>query len=208
VARSRPKPRLGSSLAGVALLSCALAATQLPLPAKAGQSPETVAVTASVGSSPATLVLAGGSGSNEISIRLSDDGRSYLIAANHSLEVASDICIQPPDDPYDLICEAAAIGSFVFNGGPGNDVVTVGRSVPVPATLYGGADDDTLIGGGGDDKLLGGPGNDRLRGRGGDDWLYGGSGQDRLIGGSGEDICNGGPGYDTAARCEEMKNVP
>jgi Ca2+-binding RTX toxin-like protein len=168
----------------------------------------TASASSSSTSAGATLVLAGGPGPNEIHISLSPDGRSYLIASSDPLEVGGQICTHPAADPDELACEASAISSFQFNGGASDDVVVVGRTVPVPATLEGGPGDDTLIGGGGDDRLIGGPGNDKLVGRGGDDWLYGGPGDDRLIGGPGNDTCIGGPGRDSAASCEIEKGIP
>jgi RTX calcium-binding nonapeptide repeat (4 copies) len=169
-------------------------------------------VTASATTSPTragvVLVLAGSPGPNEIRIALSADGRSYLIDSSDPLEVGGHICAHPSANPDELSCEATAISGFRFNGGASNDVVVVGKSISVPATLEGGPGDDTLVGGAGDDKLVGGPGNDTLVGGAGDDWLYGGTGNDRLVGGPGEDTCIGGPGLDSAASCEIEKGIP
>lgn len=168
----------------------------------------TARASASTTSAAVTLVLAGSPGPNEIHISLSPDGSAYLIKSSDRLEVGGQICSHPGANPDELSCEAPAISGFQFNGGASNDVVVIGRTVPVPATLEGGPGNDTLIGGAGNDKLLGGPGNDRPVGRGGNDWLYGGSGEDRLIGGSGTDTCIGGPGRDSAASCEIEKGIP
>ena len=63
----------------------------------------------------------------------------------------------------------------------GNDTVILGRNLPVPAVVDGGAGDD-LIGGSQDgDVLLGGAGNDTLDGNAGGDFLDGGDGDDTLI---------------------------
>ena len=96
-----------------------------------------------------------------------------------------------------LVCEASAIAGFEINTGAGDDVVTLGRTVPVPATIRGGEGNDVLTGGAGADKLIGGPGDDELVGRGGNDWLIGGSGDDVLNGGAGDDHLSGGPGHNT-----------
>lgn len=180
--------------------------------AHAGQVSDAVTVNARASTSTAarsfTLVLAGSPEANEIHIWLSTDGRSYLIDSSSSLEAGGDVCSNPPGNPDELTCEAAAIAAFAFNGGAGDDEVILGRSVPAPATLRGGAGNDTLVGGAWDDRLIGGPGNDALVGRGGDDWLSGGPGNDRLVGGAGEDTCIGGGGEDVAISCEIEKEIP
>jgi Ca2+-binding RTX toxin-like protein len=155
-----------------------------------------------------TLLLAGGPGNDELRITLGAGGGSYLISSSTSLEVGGGICSHPEGDPDQLSCEAARVGSFVFNGGAGDDTVVLGRDVSAPATLRGGPGDDTLVGGAGDDVLVGGPGDDTLVGRGGDDRLYGGPGEDRLVGGPGEDTCVGGPGRDTSTSCEITEGIP
>jgi Ca2+-binding RTX toxin-like protein len=131
------------------------------------------------------LVLAGTPGEDRITIELSADGRSYEIDSATPLEVGGTVCTHPEKRAEDLLCEAAPIAGFEINTGAGNDVVTLGKTVPVPATIRGGEGNDVLTGGAGPDKLIGGPGNDELNGRGGNDLL---------IGGPGEDILNGGPG--------------
>jgi Ca2+-binding RTX toxin-like protein len=89
---------------------------------------------------------------------------------------------------------AADVTSIAIAGGGGNDSI-VNRTV-LPATLEGGAGDDTIRGGGGKDRifgndgrdsLFGGGGNDRLAGGTGGDWLYGQSGSDQLFGEGGND---------------------
>jgi Ca2+-binding RTX toxin-like protein len=140
------------------------------------------------------LVLAGSSGDDRITIELSADGRSYEIESATALEVANTICTHPGKRPEALLCEAAAIAGFEVNTGAGNDTVTLGHAVPVPATIRGGEGEDVLTGGNGNDKLIGGPGNDELNGRGGNDLLIGGSGDDTLSGGPGDDTLNGGSG--------------
>ncbi|HEY2479197.1 MAG TPA: calcium-binding protein [Solirubrobacterales bacterium] len=140
------------------------------------------------------LVLTGTSGEDRITIELSADGRSYEIESATALEVGGTVCTHPEKRPEALLCEASAIAGFEINTGAGNDVVTLGRTVPVPATIRGGEGNDVLTGGAGNDKLIGGPGDDELVGRGGDDLLIGGSGNDTLLGGTGDDHLIGGSG--------------
>jgi Ca2+-binding RTX toxin-like protein len=134
------------------------------------------------------VVLAGSPGDDRITIELSADGRSYEIESATPLEVGGTVCTHPEKHPEALSCEATAIAGFEINTGAGNDTVTLGRTVPVPATIRGGEGDDVLTGGAGNDKLLGGPGNDELNGRGGNDLLIGGPGEDKLNGGPGQNI--------------------
>ena len=134
------------------------------------------------------IVLAGSSGDDRITIELAPDGRSYEIESATPLEVGGNVCAHPGKRPEALSCEASAIAGFEINTGAGNDVVTLGRTVPVPATIRGGEGDDVLTGGAGNDKLIGSPGNDELNGRGGNDMLIGGPGEDKLNGGPGQNV--------------------
>ncbi|HEX3737068.1 MAG TPA: hypothetical protein VHV53_05955 [Solirubrobacterales bacterium] len=134
------------------------------------------------------LVLAGSPGNDRISIALSADGRSYEVESATPLEVGGNVCIHPDKRPEALLCEASLIAGFEINTGAGDDTVTLGREVPVPATIRGGEGDDVLVGGAAGDKLIGGPGDDELYGRGGNDLLIGGPGEDKLIGGPGQNI--------------------
>ena len=201
-----------SLLKKLTLLFALAAVTQASSVAQAGQAGDPVTVTAQASNSTATrhfnLVLAGSSSPSEIHISLSTDGRTYVIDSASALEAGGDVCANPPENPNELTCEAAAIDGFAFNGGAGDDVVIVARSVPAPATLRGGPGNDTLVGGASNDKLSGGPGDDMLVGRGGEDWLYGGPGNDKLVGGAGEDTCVGGQGQDTAVSCETVREIP
>lgn len=92
--------------------------------------------------------------------------------------------------PYHTISRIAAYG------GGGDDKITVGSAIRLPALLDGGDGDDALHGGSGSDTLLGGLGNDVLHGHKGNDWLYGGDGNDGLYGDSGHDVLLGGAGDD------------
>jgi Ca2+-binding RTX toxin-like protein len=190
------------------LLFIGALAAPLAHAAAAGAPPGVQAEASATADHHFNLVLAGSSGPNEIQISLSPDGRTYVIESSSALEVGGDACANPPENPNALECEAAAIDGFWFNGGAGDDVVVVGRTVPAPVTLRGGAGDDTLVGGAGNDRLMGGPGDDTLIGRGGNDALYGGAGNDKLVGGRGEDTCIGGPGHDSALSCEIVREIP
>ncbi len=142
------------------------------------------------------VLLAGGQEPNMISIKVSPDGRNYVIDSIVALGVGGTLCANPPGVPNELICDADAVASFEVNAGGDDDTIMVGRTVPIPVTVRGGPGDDFLVGGGGPDKLAGGPGDDRLMGRGGEDHLSGGPGVDALRGGSGNDLLRGGPGGD------------
>jgi len=105
------------------------------------------------------------------------------------------------------VASAAEIRVYAFGG---NDNVSIDSSVNVPASLFGGFDDDTLVGGsandtidggdgadiiyggGGNDSILGSAGNDALFGEDGDDTIAGGAGDDWLDGGDDDDVLNGG----------------
>jgi hemolysin type calcium-binding protein len=189
-----------------------LCLTQLSPPAEAASprssaalAPRDAMITARSGG--ATVVLAGGSGPDEIQISLSADGRVYWISSAAPLEAGGGVCANPPGNPGQLSCQAAAVAGFTFNGGPGDNTVIVGKAVPAPVTLRGGSGDDLLAGGGGNDVLIGGAGENVLNGGPGDDRLYGGAGDDLLIGGPGQDVCNGGAGENAALGCEVEKNV-
>lgn len=166
------------------LIAITVLATLIPAPAHAG-------------SSPLDVLIAGGSEANVISIKLSSDGREYVIDSNVPLEIGGSICANPAGNPDELICQAPDVSGFEVNAEEGNDTVTVAREVPVGVTLRGGPGNDRLVGGAGNDKLIGGSGNDTLIGGSGNDVLVGGPGNDTLIGGPGNDVLRGGPGQDT-----------
>jgi Ca2+-binding RTX toxin-like protein len=86
------------------------------------------------------------------------------------------------------------LGSTVFEGGPGNDVVWGDRGNDI---LRGNGGDDWLWGGIGDDVVEGGPGNDKLSGGFGADLVEGGSGNDFVRGDPTQDeILDSGPASD------------
>lgn len=109
------------------LLFALAAVAQASSVAHAGQASNPVKVTAQVSASTAgrhfNLVLAGSSAPNEIHISLSADGRTYVIDSSSALEAGDDVCANPPENPDELTCEAAAIDGFWFNGGASDDVV-------------------------------------------------------------------------------------
>src|SRR4051794_28737596 len=120
------------------------------------------------------VLITGGAEQNMLSVKLSQDGREYVIDSTAPLEIGGAVCAHPEAVENRLLCEATAIAGFEVNAGGGNDSAIVSPKVQVPVTLRGGPGDDRLYGGGGADKLVGGPGNDTLVGRGGNDALYGG----------------------------------
>jgi hypothetical protein len=89
------------------------------------------------------------------------------------------------------------IKSVRIDGRRGNDRLTVG--LKLPATLIGGAGNDTLVGGLANDELQGGAGHDVLRGGLGNDFLAGAAHNDQLDGGKGRDQLFGGAGRDIEA---------
>lgn len=179
-----------SGLALAAFVAAALLAVSATAAAPVKQPRRAFAAEGSV-----NVVLAGSPGNDRITIELSADGRTYGIESATPLEVGGTVCTHPEKRLEMLSCEATAIAGFEINTGAGNDVVTLGRTVPVPATIRGGEGDDVLTGGAGNDKLIGGPGDDELNGRGGNDMLMGGPGDDTLNGGPGEDKLIGGGGH-------------
>jgi Ca2+-binding RTX toxin-like protein len=163
------------------------------------------------------LLLVGGPEQDVLDIKLSPDGRSYLIDSLTPLEAGGDLCTQPQESAHELVCEALPIAGFEVNVGGGDDSAIISPKIPVPVTLRGGEGDDRLRGGAGADKLLGGPGADFLLGHGGKDWIFGGPGNDwlyggaqgdRLVGGSGSDYLNGGAGADTTDLGPKDREVP
>src|SRR5439155_22723581 len=59
---------------------------------------------------------------------------------------------------------AASFNSILINANGGNDKVIIGPNVTKPATIKGGAGNDSLVGGGGNDLIDGGAGGDTIRG--------------------------------------------
>jgi Ca2+-binding RTX toxin-like protein len=100
-------------------------------------------------------------------------------------------------------------------GDDGDDSLTVAASVTRPASIQGGAGDDSLTGGNANDTILGNSGNDLIRGGAGndliygseanpasvyaqdDDSLFGDAGNDTIHGLDGDDLIQGGAGNDS-----------
>ncbi|MBL6454757.1 hypothetical protein JMJ55_05440 [Belnapia sp. T6] len=91
-----------------------------------------------------------------------------------------------------------AIGVEEFIGSSANDVLLLAPG-QAPASLHGGAGDDTLSGTGGADWAYGAEGADLLAGQVGNDILSGGDGEDTLLGGAGKDWLDGMAGPDALA---------
>jgi len=142
------------------------------------------------------VLLAGGTEANVMKIALTPDGRNYVIDSIVPLEVGGDVCVNPPDNQNELICEAVKVSAFEVNADGGDDYVRASRKITIPVTIRGGPGRDTLIGGAGEDEIKGGNGIDKLVGRDGNDVLSGGNGADLLFGGGGDDILRGGLGAD------------
>src|SRR2546423_6866002 len=63
----------------------------------------------------------------------------------------------------------SAFTAIKVSGNGGNDKITISSTITRPATLLGGAGNDSLTGGGGNDVLDGGSGADTMKGGGGND---------------------------------------
>jgi Ca2+-binding RTX toxin-like protein len=146
--------------------------------------------------SKVNLLITGGAEQNMLDVKLSLDGREYIIDSMAPLEVGGAVCTHPEGVENRLLCSATMIAGFEVNAGGGDDSVIIAPKIQVPVTLRAGPGNDRLYGGAGLDKLVGGSGDDTLIGRSGNDSLYGGSGNDRLYGGSGDDVLHGGSGED------------
>ena len=155
---------------------------------------------------PVNVLLAGGEASNMIWIQLSPDGGSYMIDSVVPLEVGGSVCINPPDIPTELICEAPAVASFEFNADGGDDRIFIGRLVKIPITVRGGPGDDYVIGGGRAGQLSGGKATTACSAEGQRHSLRG-AGTDTLVGGSGNDMLRGGPGSDFLAAGSGIDSV-
>jgi Ca2+-binding RTX toxin-like protein len=140
------------------------------------------------------LLITGGAERDIFGVKLSLDGRQYIIDSVDPLEVGGGLCTHAEGFENRLSCDAATIAGFEVNAGDGNDSAIVSPKIQVPVTLRGGAGNDRLYGAAAADKLVGGSGNDALIGRSGDDALFGGSGDDQLNAGPGDDVLNGGSG--------------
>lgn len=137
---------------------------------------------------PASLAVSGGPGDDGLRIGLRGDRLLVFGGAGPVVEIR----------------KAQRVGSVLVSLGPGNDKLTVGRSLSpeVEVTIEGGPGSDWLRGGRGGDTLYAGDDGDpdRLEGGGGDDALFGvnilhprhPSGAATMIGGGGDDLLIGG----------------
>jgi Ca2+-binding RTX toxin-like protein len=91
-----------------------------------------------------------------------------------------------------------------IDGGAGNDTIIGGDANDV---LVGGRGNDNIDGGAGNDLLSGGDGKDKLHGQDGNDTLFGCAGNDGLSGGAGADRFSGGRGSDTVDYSDQTKDV-
>ena len=84
--------------------------------------------------------------------------------------------------------ERTTVQRIVMNGLTAADTLFVGSDVSIPATLNGGAGNDTIAGGAANDTLNGAEDNDVIRGSAGNDTMDGGTGADDFSGGAGADL--------------------
>lgn len=126
------------------------------------------------------LVITGTSKSDHIQVNSQSDGNLVVRLKNQTLGTFP----------------VAGISLITVDGLAGNDHISIGPNIDIPAILNGGRGNDHLTGGAGDDILHGGPGNDRLEGGSGNDILTGDAGNDQLLGGAGLDMLIGGAGND------------
>ena len=167
----------------------------------ANESPFNFAISGQVAAKPAatpqvtaalssgTLTVNGTSGIDVISFSLSSKGLSVL---GNGKTVAG--------SPFN------SVARIVVNALDGSDRVTLGQ-LNVPATLIGGAGDDTLTGGNAADLINGNGGNDVLDGGSGNDSLFGGIGNDQLTGGLGLDALHGEDGNDTLYAADGLSDL-
>ena len=90
----------------------------------------------------------------------------------------------------------AAINRIEILALAGHDSISLDPSLTIPATIRGGAGNDSIVGGGGDDVIYGDAGIDTVLGGGGNDIILGGTDADYLYGGLGNDLLIGGAGSD------------
>lgn len=111
---------------------------------------------------------------------------------------------------FGMVQRYDGVKKIVVVGGTGNDSISIGEDIGVPATLHGDDPNDpqatgddhlsylgtasaNLFGEDGDDVLVGGAGINALAGGAGDDEITGGSGKNTIDGGGGKDTLTAGP---------------
>ena len=130
----------------------------------------------SVSAADGLLSITGTSGDDKINVRAAPENTSR-VAVNKGVSIFN----------------KADVTSIFVDALGGNDRVEIQAGGPdgtltVPATVLGGAGNDTLSGASGDDRLVGGDGDDLLLGTKGNDTLLGSNGIDQLQGGDGDDF--------------------
>lgn len=100
----------------------------------------------------------------------------------------------------------AGLTGIVINGLDGDDRIDL-SALSFPATITGGAGNDTITGGTGADLIYGGDGDDVLSGGAGSDTIYGNFGNDVIAGGLQRDSIMGGWGNDTITAGEGPDSV-
>jgi Ca2+-binding RTX toxin-like protein len=108
---------------------------------------------------------------------------------------------------YEQLFATAGLAGINAAGGTSDDLINIGRTVALAATLSGGLGQDVLGGGAGADNLDGDENSDFLSGADGNDDLLGGDGDDVLSGGAGADTLDGGSGTDTATYATAKQSV-
>src|SRR4051794_31924850 len=84
------------------------------------------------------LLITGGAERTVLDVKLSLDGRQYIVDSLAPLEVGGGLCTHAEGFENRLSCDAAAIAGFEVNTGEGNDSVIISPKIQVPVTLRGG----------------------------------------------------------------------
>ncbi len=144
--------------------------------------------------SPGTAVLTNGV--------LTIAGTSVTTAIDVELESSdSKITVQLNGGTLQKFAKAS-VKSITINGGSGPESISVSNSLTIPASITGGAGNDTITGGAGNDSINGAGGNDKLSGRDGNDSFIGADGNDSIDGGNGSDIADAGGGKNVLTSVE------
>ncbi|MCA9140253.1 MAG: hypothetical protein KDB00_25960, partial [Planctomycetales bacterium] len=145
-------------------------------------------------------------GSGQLVLRQSDQSDDLVVTQQNGVIYVSYNDMGIPGSEINPGWPRRDVREIVFNGGDGNDTVTISPVIDAPAVLRGeggadflsgGSGPDTLEGGTGSDTLVGGLGADTLRGDDQNDKLDGGLDDDTLWGGEHDDTLIGGDGADT-----------
>jgi Ca2+-binding RTX toxin-like protein len=130
-----------------------------------------------------------------LTVQATDLNSTIVVAVNSSNKRRLSVTVDGTVQTF----SKAAVREIVVDGGSGSDYIAIDDSngpVMTPASLYGGAGDDTIIGGAGPELLEGGDGNNVLTAGSGNQTLQGGAGNDTLTGGPGDDLLEAGDGDD------------